>query len=94
MFNFKKIIQDLVSKVMFGIGTAVGAGGLATSDEWSAATGGIVAIVGIIWNVFTRASDRKDTAVVAKAVDTKKTTAEVVASGVPLQPVGAKKNYS
>lgn len=97
MFNFKNIFQDLIAKILAYGGSALSATGAATGAETQAIVGGIAAAIGVIWSVVTKQKIAKQVAIVAEAVDTQKTTAEVIASPTPVIPVGeavaAKKNY-
>jgi hypothetical protein len=93
MFNFGKILRDLVAKGMMVLGGSTAVTGIATAEEWTAISGGVAALVGLVIQGFNKRKELKEVAVVATAVDEKKTTAEVIAavdSGVKtLPPVGA-----
>jgi len=101
MFDFSKIIQDLMAKAALALGVAIGTTGYVTDAQKTAIVGGLIAAAGAVWNAITNWRTRKDVAIVAVANDEKKTTADVATAvadaGKVLRPVGttpAKKNFS
>lgn len=97
--NFKKIFQDIVAKILAYGGLAIGLTGYASDADIQAVMGGVAAAVGIIWTAITKGRIAKEVAVVATAVDTNKSTAEILANPILIAPVGeaardsSKKNF-
>lgn len=92
MFDFNRIIQDLLAKALQMAGTAIAATGYVTDAQNTAIMGGLAAIVGIGLNAYTNRKTRKDVAIVTEAVDDKKTTAAAIDSSKPLALPTDKKN--
>lgn len=90
---FGKVFQDLISKLAGYAGTAIAGSGVATGEQSTAIVGGLVALGGVLLNIWTNRQRDKDTQIVATANDSGKTTDQVIRSDVALKTVGnSKKN--
>lgn len=94
MFDFYGIINDLLSKALQVLGGSAIATGLVTSNEWTAIGGGIAAVIGVGLNAWKSRTTRKNVAIVAEAVDDKKTTVAAINSAKLLVLPTDKKNFA
>lgn len=94
MFDFSGIVSDLVSKWLQILGGSAIATGYVTTNEWTAIGGGLAALVGVGMNAYKSRQTRKNVAVVAEAVDDKKTTTAAINSAKPLVLPTDKKNLA
>lgn len=78
MFNLGKIIRDMVAKAMMVLGGSAAVTGIATTEQWTAITGGVVAIVGVVLQGFNKTKELKNIAAVAVAVETGKKPTQIL----------------
>lgn len=87
-----RMIQDLIAKGLQMAGAAIAGTGIATGEQTTAIVGGLGAILGVIWNVYTNSKTRQEVAITATANDTKKTTTQVVTGNRTIKPVAPDAN--
>jgi hypothetical protein len=80
---FSGIFQDLISKGLQMAGAIIAGSGVATGDQTTAIMGGLSALAGVLWNLYSNNKARQNTAIVTVANDSKLTTTQVIA-----RPVG------